>query len=121
MAGAEPDFFYPFSDDCKNFMTQWAESAYVFSLHIGLHVSCYSLITIPRHEDFCKWRADILSNSIFCLDLDETNNNVISTEGKKSIVICFVVRKLTLAKACQRIDTLLRRYDIRWQAFLLDE
>ena len=37
----------------------------------------------------------------------KTNNNVISTEGKKSIVIYYVVRK-----ACQRIDTLLRRYDI---------
>ena len=30
MAGAEPDFFYPFSDDCKNFMTQRTENAYVF-------------------------------------------------------------------------------------------
>ena len=66
MAGAEPDFFYPFSDDCKNFMTQRVESAYVFSLHIGLHVSCYSLMTIPWHEDFCKWCAEIFQILIVC-------------------------------------------------------
>ena len=33
-----------------------------------------------------------------------------------SIVICLIGKKLAYAKACQRIDTLLRRYDIRWQA-----
>ena len=38
------------------------------------------------------------------LCLGETNNNVISTAGKKSIVICFTQKK--------PIDTLLRRYDI---------
>ena len=45
--------------------SQWQSFLYhnvyknLFSLHIGLHVSCYSLMTIPWHEDFCKWHAEI--------------------------------------------------------------
>ena len=52
--------------------SQWQSFLYhnvyknLFSLHIGLHVSCYSLMTIPWHEDFCKWCAEIFQILIVC-------------------------------------------------------
>ena len=47
-----------------------------------------------------------------CFDLCEANNNRFLPYGRNDIVICFIGGKLTLAKDYQRIDILLRRYDI---------
>ncbi len=73
--------------------------------------ACQRIDTLLRRYDI-RWQA--LS------DYNGTNNNVIPTEGRESIVICPIGKKTYFSKSCQRIDTLLRRYDIRWQAFVAD-